>query len=90
MLKVTTDSVILTNKEYEQLTHPDVTYTLMTKTAANRVIDNILKYFNAKCWHDNNELAWEDDWCCSCCPVMKVLGEDAGERICLKQKVWGK
>jgi hypothetical protein len=83
------DVFVLTRDEYEDLTNPDTTYTLMTKTAAKKAVTNILKHFKTTCWIDEN--LDPDDWCCaSCCPVYQVLGSDAGERLCTRQKTFSK
>ncbi len=82
MIYIDRNSYVLTVEEYNKITNPDVTYTLMTKSSANKAVDNILKYTKEKCWQDS-----EDDMIyCSECPVMIILGEDAGSRMCLRQK----
>lgn len=80
------DVYILTSAEYEKLTSPDVTYTLMTKTAANKGVINILKKTNSVCWLDSNDESYEGY--CNTCPVFEYLGPDAGGRLCTRQKSW--
>jgi hypothetical protein len=83
------DVFVLTRDEYEDLTNPDTTYTLMTKTAAKKAVTNILKHFDVTCWNDAK--IHPDDWCCAeLCPVYNVLGWDAGERLCTRQKTFSK
>ena len=88
MQTITKNSVLLSEEEYQKLTNPDKTYTLVTKTSARKVVDKLLKHFNANCWLDDPEIDY-DDWCCSACPVYSVLGDEGG-RLCLRQKAWSK
>lgn len=88
MAKFIKDSYLLSKEEYEKLTNPDTTYTLLTKTAANKMVAHLLKATEFTCWHDDPDV-WMDDFCCSLCPVYKLLGSDAVSRVCLRQKVWG-
>lgn len=88
MQKVTKDSVLLTKEEYEKLTNPDKTYTMVSKTSANAIVKNLLKHHTSVCYLDDPEIDW-DDWCCSYCLVYLVLG-DPGGHLCLRQKVWSK
>ena len=60
----------------------------MTKTKARKAVKNILKQFNEVCWNDDPEE--DESGCCSYCPVMKVLGNDAGSVICDRHKRWCK
>ena len=80
------NAVLLTEEEYEKLTNPDVTYTIVTKTSANKIVNSLLKHSKFVCWHDDPVVDL-DGFCCSECPVGTVLG-DAGYRLCLKQKAW--
>lgn len=82
---------LLSDDEYQELIHPDKTYSLMTKTAANNAVKGILRTNKSKCWIERqktDEFFEPGDWCCSMCPVMKLLGHDAGDRICLHEKQW--
>ena len=72
---------ILSKSEYEKLAHPDVTYTLLTKTAANTIVNNILKSTGKKCIHDDHDLV------CDECPLYELFGSsDLVGRVCLRQK----
>ena len=88
MIYIKSDSYVLSKEEYQKLTNPDVTYTLMTKTAANKVVKNILKYGNFECWHDAQDYDFSMESFCMDCPVMEILGDDGGRRICLREKRW--
>ncbi len=76
--------VVLTKEEYDALSDPDKTYTLMTKTSAKRAVRNLLKAMDFVCWHDNQ--AADGDGACSLCPVYTHLGYDAADRMCDKGK----
>lgn len=80
------DVYILSKEEYEKLSCPDKTYTLLTKTSAEKIRKHLLKMSKFVCWHDNDEFDW-DIFCCSECPIYIMLGEE-GYRVCLKQKRW--
>lgn len=82
--------VLMTEEEYSKLNSPDTRYTIMTKTSAELGVKNMLKYFKFKCWHDPTSDYDFDDGVCSICPVMTVLGDDAGVRLCTRQKCWSK
>lgn len=77
---------VLSHEEYKQLTSPDVTYTLMTRTAANKGVESLLKKTESKCWKDSDDDF--DPYYCNTCPVMEYLGTDAGGRLCQRQKSW--
>ena len=81
-----TDSYILSKEEYEKLTNPDATYTLVTKTAAKKIVTSLLKHYRAECWLDGDQ---DKVWYCSQCPVFAILGDEGG-RLCLRQKNWSK
>lgn len=78
-----TNSFLLTEEEYTKLTNPDVCYTLMTKTAANRAVKKLLEYDNFVCWHDTEE---NEDIFCNECPVYRIFDEDICRKLCIKQK----
>ena len=83
------DVFVLSRTEYEVLSNPDTTYSFMTKTAAKKAVSNLLKNTKSTCWHDQN--IDPDDWCCGVmCPVFYLLGYDAGDRLCQRQKVFSK
>lgn len=97
MNKIDGINYILTEKEYNNLTNPDVCYTLLTKTKANKAVTNLLKYFKHKCHNDIDlndtcEYSNQDSqfFYCSECPVMTVLGLDAGSVICTRPKSYSK
>lgn len=83
MAQLLRDVYLLQKDEYERLINPDVTYTLMTKTTAIKAVKNILKETGFTCWHDG-----ETEDTCTECPVMTLLGNDAGKRMCTRQKLW--
>ncbi len=96
MNKINGIHYILTEKEYNALASPDVTYTLLTKTKADKAVSNILKHFKVNCWHDidlNDTINNDSDsqfFYCSECPIMTVLGKEAGSVICLREKSYSK
>lgn len=89
MAKHIKDSYLLTADEYNALIDPDTRYSLMTVTAAKKAVTNLLKATNSTCWNDDPDIL-SDDWCCSMCPVHRMLGDDAGGRICTRPKAWSK
>ena len=95
MIKIQGIHHILSDDEYNKLTNPDITYSILTKTAANKAVVNLLKYFNHKCHHDidlNNSLDYSEEnsyFYCSECPIITVLGSP-GKVICQRSKTWSK
>jgi hypothetical protein len=83
------DAVLLTSKEYLELTDPDKCYSLVTKTLASKAVKRLLEHEKFVCFHDQDPVPDSDDACCSICPAVSILGE-AGERMCPKQKWSGK
>lgn len=80
------DSYILSKAEYDALTSPDKTYSLMTKTAARKAVDNLLSWHRFKCFNDIRPKMDPDDCNCMSCPLYRVLGEDVAERMCTRRK----
>lgn len=89
-MKKLTNHVLLTEDEYNELANPEKCYTFLTKTMANKAVKNLLKFHKFLCYHDDPEVEDYDDACCSACPVIQVLGHEAGSRICTRQKYWSK
>lgn len=82
-------TVVMSKAEYEKLTDPDKTYSLMTKTLARAVVKRILVDIEEVCWNDDvNEN--DDNGSCASCGIMEVLGRAAGERMCDRPKRWSK
>ncbi len=79
---------IVDEKEYNKLTHPDVTYAIISKTMAGIGVKNLLKHHKFTCWHDENEYEFHNITC-SVCPVIEALGK-CGELLCQRQKLWSK
>jgi DNA gyrase inhibitor GyrI len=90
MAKLIKDMYLVSKDEYDQLTNPDTTYTLMTKTSATNMVKHLLKKMKFTCWNDDPEITDPDDFCCSLCPVHEFLGSDALNRVCLRPKTWSK
>ncbi len=80
MAELINNMYLMSAKEYKDITNPDACYTLLTKTAANKIVRNILKKYNAVCWHDS-----DDDITCDDCPLVTIFDSEV-YRICLRQK----
>lgn len=79
--------ILVQLKDYNDLVKHKKTYSLLTKTACKTVVKSVLKYFDFTCWHDT-ESPDDGDGTCSHCPVITLLGDDAGKRICVRDKNW--
>lgn len=90
MITIREGDVLLSASEYFELTNPDTTYTMMTKTAAKSAVKTLLKSEGFTCYHDRQPILGSIDGCCSMCPVMVKLGHDAGNRMCTRGKWWSK
>lgn len=88
-MRISENKVLINSKELKRLRDNDKFYTLLTKTSAKKAVTNLLKFFNFTCWHDTEEPD-DGDGTCSHCPLINVLGDDAGTRICLRDKNWMK
>jgi DNA gyrase inhibitor GyrI len=75
MAKLIKDMYLVSKDEYDQLTNPDTTYTLMTKTSATNMVKHFLKKMKFTCWNDDPEITDPDDFCCSLCPVYDLPEE---------------
>lgn len=78
---------LLTEEEYKNITDPKKCYTFMTKSLANKLVKKLLKDWKFECWMDDKQIN-TDDFDCEECPVMKLLGNEVGERICTRPKYW--
>jgi len=88
MIEIEEGSVLLTSDEYEELSNPCKCYTFLTKTKAKKLVERILRKEKAVCWNNTDE--GYEDGCCSSCPVYTILGDDAADVICERDKRWSK
>lgn len=86
MENITIPSVLLSKKEYDDLIHPDRTYSFMTKTAAIQLRKQLLKHENFHCWHDKDRDEMDEPVVCDNCPMYTIFTDDLTDRLCTLQK----